>query len=59
MIGDLSRAEPQRRGGSFASKRRFGEAEPEGCAIIREDVETEVIFCCFSERDKRVYESLT
>ncbi len=44
---------------SFASEGRFGEAEPEGCASIREDAaEMEVIFCCFSERDKRVYEAL-
>ena len=57
MIWDLSRAEPQRRGGSFASKGRFGEAEPEGCASIREEAEKkEIIFCSFSGRNNRVYE---
>ena len=44
---------------SFASEGRFGEAEPEGCASVRENAEEmEVIFCCFSERDERVYQSI-
>ena len=52
----LSPAECEMRRRSFASEGRFGNAEPEGCASIREDAEVEVIFCCFSERDVMVYE---
>ncbi len=45
---------------SFASEGRFGEAEPEGCASIRESAEEiEVVFCCFSARDMAVYQSIT
>ena len=72
----MQRRRDEMRRRSFASEGRFGEAEPEGCASIREGEDAyhhapngregacphappmEVIFCCFSERDKNVYESL-
>ena len=39
---------------SFASKGRFGLAEPEGCANIRENAEEmEVINCFFAEWNKQ------
>ena len=39
----------------FLTQRRR-DAEGEGCASSRPQIE--VIFCCFSERDKAVYENL-
>ena len=55
----LSPAESEMRRRSFASEGRFGNAEPEGCASVRENAEEiEVIFCCFSPRDAAVYERL-
>ena len=50
MIWNLSRAEPQSRGGSFASKGRFGNAELEGRASICENAEEmKVVFLQFGE----------
>ena len=47
------------RRGRCAPKGRFGEAEPEGCASIREDAEEMVVvFCCFSEREANVYDKM-